>query len=602
MKFKDLVIIFETLEKISSRTAMTQELAALFKKTDVHTIRKVVYLVSGSLYPLYHATQFSIAQKIMIKIIAQTVDTTEENITNVMKECGDLGLVIEQFVWSKTEDYTILEVYEKLCLLEKISGKGSQELKQNALAALLKKVDPLEAKYIVRIVLGTLRLGFSDMTIIDALSWMCVGNKSLKDVLEHAYNMCADTGLLAEILVTEGIEGIKKIKIHLGVPIRPAAAERLASPAAIIEKIGPCVAQPKLDGFRLQAHIDKSAGVVKIRFFSRNLLDMSAMFPELIKVCENVPVTQAIIDGEAIVYDPDTHRYMNFQETVKRRRKHDIQELVSEYPLQFNMFDIMYLDGRSLLHEPQSKRFALLQAIYKNYKTLKTSKKESTKSNGQMSLFVSELLPDAIETLQIIQEVHVSTPKALEDYFMQEISEGLEGIVVKKPDSFYQAGKRNFNWIKLKYHATKKLEDTIDVVILGYYAGRGKRAEFGIGAFLVGIYNDTNDQFETVAKVGTGLTDKKWIELKALCDTHKLLQKPKNVLCAEQLEPMIWIDPVIVCEVLADEVTVSPLHTAGQTKEHLGLALRFPRFIQFRFDKSFDQTTSVNELKSFQKK
>ena len=611
MKFNEVAHAFAIIEKIQSRLAITEELSHVFKKATPHEAQELCYLAMGVLNPPYIGTQFVIAQKTMAKIVAHLLAISEEQVEKSMHALGDLGLVIQEHAWNATEDLTISEVYQRLVQIEKISGTGSQEKKSVQLQELLKTVDSVSAKYIVRIVLGTLRLGFSDMTIVDALSWMETGSKSLRADLEHAYNVCADIGLIAHTLKKSGIEALQHRDIHVGIPLRPAAAERLPSAQAIIEKIGPCVAEPKLDGFRLQVHIDKTGEVPLIRFFSRNLLDMSAMFPEFVKACMNLPVKSLIIDGEAIVYDPNTGTFVSFQETVKRRRKHGIEELVSELPLQLNMFDLMYLNGKNLLHTEQKERRALLQKLFEEYVvTCDVSQKAVEKIvPAQMNVFdvmsdkkVLEEVVDtyATQTIQMIQEIPITTAQELEAYFIQEIAAGLEGLVIKKPDSFYQAGKRSFNWIKLKYQASEKLQDTLDVVILGYYPGKGKRAQFGIGAFLVGIYNHEDDAYETVAKVGTGLTDGQWVELKKQCDERAVSKKPKNVVCADDLAPMVWIHPELICEVLADEITISPLHTAGKTKDALGLALRFPRFVQYRPDKSATQTTSIEELRTLQ--
>jgi len=612
MKFNEVAYAFAAIEKIQSRLAITEELAKVFKKATPQEIQELSYLAMGVLNPPYIGTQFVIAQKTMSKIVAHLLALSEEQVEKLMHALGDLGLVIQEHAWNATEDLTISEVYQKLVEIEKISGTGSQEKKSVLLQELLRTVDSVSAKYIVRIVLGTLRLGFSDMTIIDALSWMETGGKSLRPDLEHAYNVCADIGLIAYKLKESGSTAIQEMGICVGIPLRPAAAERLPSAQAIIEKIGHCVAEPKLDGFRLQVHIDKTGETPLIRFFSRNLLDMSAMFPEFLKACMNLPVKSLIVDGEAIVYDPNTGTFVSFQETVKRRRKHGIEELVSELPLQLNMFDLMYLNGKSLLHTEQKDRRALLEKLFEEYLVghhKQVQEVVEKKIPAQMNVFdgmsnkkVSEEVVDnyATQTIQMIQEIPITTSQELEAYFIQEIAAGLEGLVIKKPDSVYQAGKRSFNWIKLKYQASEKLQDTLDVVILGYYSGKGKRAQFGIGAFLVGIYNHEDDSYETVAKVGTGLTDSQWIELKKQCDQSAVLKKPNNVICADDLAPMVWIAPELVCEVLADEITISPIHTAGKAKNTLGLALRFPRFVQYRPDKSATQTTSIEELKTLQ--
>ncbi len=574
MKFKKVAQVFQDLEAISSRLDITESLAALLKEASPEEARQLCYVSLGVLNPPYIGTQFSIAQKTMTKIVARLADSSLEAIEKQSQELGDLGLVVEQYAWSTQKDLSVNDVYAALCAVEQMGGTGSQEEKAQALYDLLCSLDQHSAKFVVRIVLGKLRLGFSDMTLVDALSWMHAGDKSLRKVLEHAYNICADIGLLAHDLKEYGIESIEKMEIHLGVPIRPAAAERLPNAQDIIDKIGPCVAQPKLDGFRLQVHVDLTQQEPLIRFFSRNLIDMSAMFPEFVDACKKLPIKTVILDAEAIVYDPNTHMFLSFQETVKRKRKHGIEEISSELPLQLNVFDIMYLDGKSLLDMHHTQRRETLVQVFET---------------------------SANQTFQIIEERLVTTGKELEDYFIGQIASGLEGIVVKKQDSLYQAGKRSFNWIKLKYQASEKLHDTLDVVILGYYPGKGKRAKFGIGAFLVGIHNELADTFQTTAKIGTGLSDEAWIDLKKRCDEIAVQEQPKNVECPKELYPLVWVAPELVCEVLADEITLSPLHTAGRTETAYGLAFRFPRFVKYRPDKSAIQTTSLYELKQLYK-
>jgi DNA ligase 1 len=575
MKFKSVAQTFEKIESTSSRLDITQDLADLLKQASPTQVRELCYLSLGVLNPPYIGTQFNIAQKSMTKIVARVLGVSADEVQKQTEQLGDVGSVLEKHDWEAGKDLSTSDVYTALCEIEKISGTGSQEEKALKVYELIHELDPVGAKFVVRIILGKLRLGFSDMTLVDALSWMETGDKSIRKILEHAYNICADIGLIAHDLKKEGVESIKKMQIHVGIPIRPAAADRLPSAKAIMEKLGPCVAQPKLDGFRLQVHVDLTNEEPIIRFFSRNLIDMSTMFPEFVQVCKKLSIKTLILDSEAIVYDPNTHTFLSFQETVKRKRKHGIDEIVSELPLQLNIFDIMYLNGKSLLDTPQDERRRILE---------------------------NALQKSVDQTIQIIEERFVQTAKELEDYFIGEIAAGLEGLVIKKPDSLYQAGKRSSNWIKLKYQAAEKLDDTLDVVILGYYPGRGKRAQFGIGAFLVGIHNEQTDKFETVAKIGTGLTDDAWRDLKKRCDELAVASKPKNVECPKGLYPLVWVAPELVCEVLADEITMSPLHTAGRTEEQLGFAFRFPRFIKYRTDKSSYQTTSLHELKTLHKR
>lgn len=575
MKFETVAQTLKKIDETSSRTEITNYLGDLLKETSAKEAEQISYLSLGALNSPYIGTQFNLAQKSMVKIVANLLGQSNEWVQKEVEGKGDLGSVIEQGNFKESSTLSVQEVYDSLVEIETISGIGSQDKKGLKLEELLCELDVISAKYVVRIILGTLRLGFSDMTLIDAFSWMKTGDKSLRSDIENAYNVCADIGLIARTLKDDGIEKIRTMKIKVGIPIRPASAERLPGVQDIMEKLGPCVAQPKLDGFRLQIHVDNTQEKPLVKFFSRNLGDMSEMFPEFVEACRELPVKTFIADGEAMVYDPNTKLFASFQETVKRRRKHGIDSMVSELPLQLYLFDVLYLDGKSLLNCTHIERREMLA------KTLeKTNKK----------------------ILFLIEEKQITFAQELENYFIESIAAGLEGLVVKKTDALYKPGKRNSNWIKLKYQASDKLKDTLDVVILGYYPGKGKRSKFGIGAFLAGIYNPRTEHFETVAKIGTGLTDQEWIDLKGRCNSLQVAQQPKQVVCHKGLAPSVWLQPELVCEVLADEITLSPVHTAGKTDERLGFALRFPRFVQYREDKSSHQATTVSELETLHKR
>ncbi len=570
MKFIDVAHSFAAIEPVAARLEITRLLADLFKKASAHEAEIIASLSLGLLRPPYLGTQFNIAEKNLIKAVAEFLDKSEDSIKSQMKELGDIGLVLSAYEWEKKGDMSVLDVYHALVAIEQAGGTGSQEGKITALSHLFAQLDPLSAQFVARIVIGKLRLGFSDMTIIDALSWMEVGDKSLRPALEDAYNVCADIGLIAKTLKEQGVDGIKKMHIQLGIPILPAAAERLPTAKAIFEKLGTCFAEPKLDGFRLQIHLDKTGKTPKVHFFSRNLQDMSAMFPDIVNALLNLDVKELICEGEAIVFDQNTGGFLPFQETVKRKRKHGIAQAANDLPLQVFLFDLLYLDGHDYLNVPYVERHKALQ----------------------------KMLADVRSEQIFVNEYHKMTDaKMLEDYFLATVAIGLEGLVVKRPDALYQPGKRNFNWIKLKRQEEGHLEDTIDCVILGYYAGKGKRAHFGIGAFLVGVFNKQADMFQTVAKIGTGMTDDEWKALKKKCDALTVEHKPKNIQCAKELTPDTWVTPEVICRVRADEITLSPLHTAGKTTTSLGYALRFPRFMDYRLDKGVDEATTDQEIK-----
>jgi len=570
MKFFQVSEAFEKIEKVTARLQITRLLAGLLGQANAYEAAIICNLSLGQLYPPYIETQFNIAEKNIIKTLAQFLVRSESIIEQEVKRFGDVGVMLVQYEWPTKKNLTVTQVYDALCSIEKIGGVGSQEKKIRQLSLLLADLDRLSAKYVVRIVLGKVRLGFFDMTIIDALSWMEAGDKSLRSIIENAYNICADIGLIASTLKAKGIKVIEEMHIKVGIPIRPAAAERLPTAKAIIEKIGPCVAQPKFDGFRLQIHIDKTKKKPGINFFSRHLRDMSSMFPDLTKDLLALPVDNIICEGEAIGYDPNEETFLPFQETIKRKRKHGIEKAATEFPLKLFIFDLLYLNDKELLNESHAQRRKKLEQLLKGFK-----------SN---QIFITE-------------EMATKNVQELKKYFANAITAGLEGLVVKRPDAVYRPGKRNFNWIKLKREEEGHLEDTIDCVVLGYYSGKGRRAVLGIGAFLVGVYLKKEDTFQTIAKVGTGLKDEEWVVLKKKCDAIQIKKKPINVECAKKLFPDVWVVPEIVCVVRADEISLSPLHAAGKTDEKLGFALRFPRFMGYRLDKSPQEVTQVKEIK-----
>ena len=321
--------------------------------------------------------------------------------------------------------------------------------------------------------------------------------------------------------------------------------------------------QYKYDGFRVQIHKNGD----HVRLFSRNLEETTLMFPDIIKgVLSQVKADSIILDSEALAYNPASEEFLPFQETTKRRRKHGIEEMAKSLPLKAFVFDMMYLNGKSLLDTPLQERIKQLQKVLKGDEIL---------------------IPQPGEITSSVERVNI--------LFEDALSKGLEGLIVKRPDSKYEAGARNFNWVKLKRHSSGELKDTIDCVILGYVFGRGKRSAFGAGALLVGVYDKEKDEFVTVSKIGTGLTDEEWREIHKRADKIKVDQKPARVNSI--LTPSVWIAPEIVIEVLADEITKSPTHTAGKTDSEPGYALRFPRLVKFReADKKPEDATTVKEL------
>ena len=567
MKFKELAKYIEEIEKTSSRNTITELLSSLFKKLSENEIRETIFLLQGRLVPLYESKEFGMAEKLIVNSAVTAFDIEKNKFILELKKIGDIGTAVEYFknkIVLREQDLSISEVFEKLTILADAEGKGSQEIKINVLADLISKLDPLSTRYLVRIPIGTMRLGFSDMTILDALSWMMRGDKSLRPILQHSYHVKPNLGLIATILKRKnGIDKLKEIEPEVFTPIIMMRAERMSSGDEIIKKIGVCAVEPKYDGFRLQIH--KKGNEVKM--YSRNLDDVSHMYPDIIEgIIKQIKETSIIIEGEAIGYSPKTGEYLSFQDTVQRKRKYDIETMKMAVPLRLFLFDLLYLGRKSYINQEFKKRRDQLEKL--------------VKISGNQKIDTILLAPQTIE----------NSGSSIEKRFDEAVSKNLEGIIAKKIDGIYKPGAREWNWIKFKKSYSSKIIDTIDCLIMGYDFGKGKRTGFGIGAFLVGVYDKKNDSYVTVAKIGTGLTDEEWKELKKRSENKKTLKKPIIYKTNDQIDSDIWIKPSIVVEIKSDEITNSPLHSAG-------LALRFPRLERFRDDKSPDDVTSFEEVK-----
>ncbi len=579
MQFSELASYFEKLEETSSRLSLIDILSDLFKHIHQDEIDKVIYMTQGRIAPFFAPLEIGMAEKMVAESIAQAFGLSKEEVLKENSKKGDLGLVAfalskEKRRKGKKEELTVSHVFDALMAIAQTSGEGSVEKKFTMLKELLEHMDAVSAKHLVRIPLGNSRLGIGDPTVLDGLALAILGDRTKRKLLEKAYNETSDLGLIGKTLKGKGLAAVQKLTITVGRPIRSELCERLPNPVKVFEKMGESIhATPKYDGFRVQIHKDGE----KVHMFSRNLEDMTHMFPELIEgTLKQVKAKTAILDTEALAYQPESEEFLPFQETTKRRRKHNIEEVAKTLPLRAFVFDMLYVNGESLLDKPLLARAEAIE----EYIT-----KDDT------------LIPAPGKVLHKPEELQIMLDDA--------ISKGLEGVVVKRPDSFYEAGGRNFNWVKLKRHSAGELHDTIDTVILGYILGRGKRTEFGAGALLVGVYDSEKDEFVTVSKIGTGLSDDEWREIHKRADKIKVDHKPARVQSI--IQPSVWVQPEIVIEVLADEITKSPIHTAGMDRSEkqketnvekdTGYALRFPRLVSFRDkDKKPEDATTVKEL------
>lgn len=558
MTFQQLSGYLQKLENVSSRIAITEILADLFRNTDAEESEKAAYLLLGTLAPSYRGIVFNIADKMMEEALAKAYGKTREEIHQLYKKLGDLGAVSSELNTNNKSTLSVNEVYEELLKVAHHEGEGSQEQKINSMAKLLTELDSLSSRYVTRIPVGKLRLGFSEKTILDALSWMEKGDKSGKSALEKAFIVLPDVGQLAKQVKLLGIEkASENIEPQVGVPIQPMLAQRIKSPKEMIAKMNRVAVEPKLDGLRILIHYKKGEAA---KAFTRNLNEVGWMFPELEKIGEQLNAEQVILDAEAIGMDETRKQLADFQTTMQRRRKHEVGDFTSKIPITFYAFDVIKIDSRNLLNDDYLIRRDALEKLVKSGNLIKVVEHEITEE------------PEKIAALQ---------KKAIE--------EGLEGVMVKRVDSGYVPGRTGWRWVKMKEAelATGKLSDTVDAVIMGYTQGRGKRASFGIGQFLAGVVD--GEKIKTVTKVGTGLSDEDFRELYKRLKKIEVNEMPKEYEVHKNLAPDFWVLPEVVVELAADDLTKSPNHTAGY-------ALRFPRLVKFRDDKSAKEATTVGEI------
>jgi DNA ligase-1 len=568
MLFSEFSQFLNKIEHTPSRLEMTTILVDLFAKALPEEVDKICYLVRGRVTPLYVKQDFGLADKLVLKAALGAFSLEKKHANKIFKEYGDLGLAIEFYklhsasLFESTTSLTVAEVFGELTKLSQLEGDKSQEKKLDILAHLFQELDALSCRFVSRIAVGKLRLGFSEMTVLDAFSWMLTGDKSLRSRIEKIYNVKPDIGDIGKRIKLLGEKALMKIDPQAGVPILMARAERVVTPADILAKIGRCAIEFKYDGFRLQVHRTK-AGEVFV--YSRNMEEVGYMYPEIVKaIKENFANIELIIEGEAVGYNEKTQKYLPFQETVQRKRKYGIEEMSRKIPLKLLVFELLLYNGISFIDRPYLERRTKLSLLLKKVET---------------------------SVLALSMEQIVDTPKEINDLFAIAVKEGFEGIMAKKLAGTYEAGARGWNWIKFKNSYEGLVADTVDCLVMGYDYGQGKRTDFGIGAFLVGIIDKAKEHYYTIAKIGTGLTDVEWKTMQELCFANKTETQPENYVVNDLSKPDVWVKPQVVVEIRADEVTKSPAHSAGY-------ALRFPRLEKFRPDKGVLDVTTHEELLS----
>ncbi len=575
MRFAELADGYERLEATTKRLEMRKILSELVKPLGAEELPEVLYLSQGLLRPEYEGVELGVADSLARRAVALATGEEERSVAEQTKTSGDLGSTAQELLTrhrrlGDVEPLTVAEAYAELGRIAAAKGEGSQDAKVRTLVELLGRSTPLEAKFLVRFVLGTLRVGVREMTILDALAEAFAdGSKEARARIEEAFNLSSDLGLVAVELLKHGVDGLGRIGLEVGRPVRPMLAEREPTLARVLERMGgEAAVEYKYDGLRVQAHVARDGTV---RLFSRRLEEIGAQFPELLaELPRAIRSRPTIVEGECVPIDPDTEEIQPFQEVARRRgRKHDLERLREEVPVALFLFDILLAGGTPVHQEDFPARRRRLEAIVREGDRVR------------------------LATQRIVRDVDSAT-----SFLDDAISAGGEGVVAKslKAGSSYRAGARGYWWIKYKRDYTAGLMDTIDGVVVGAFQGRGKRAG-RFGAFLLAVYDPKKDRFESFTKVGSGFDDAQLAELPRRLERWQSDERPPEVETG--IAPDRWFRPGLVLEVRGAELTLSPVHRAalGAVRAGAGLALRFPRFTgRYRDDKGPSEATTSHEL------
>ena len=576
MEFSIIAEMFEKMEKTSSRIELTNILVELLKKTPQKIIPNIVYLLQGVIRPNFEGVELGIAEKLAIRAISKSAGLPIKKIEDDYRDGGNLGLTASNMLKLKTqttftvEKITLERVYETLFKIASLEGKGSQDLKMKYISSLLNDAAPIEAKFVLNILLGTLRLGIAENTVMDALAITFTGKKENRKQIEDAYNVSSDLGKVSEVIAQDGLDGIKKFQISLFNPIRPMLADRIKSEEEAIKKMpAEFAAEYKLDGERVQIHKQMD----KIVLFSRSVENITKYYPDIVEnIGNSLHVNQGIFEAEIVAINENTGEFLPFQELMHRRRKYKLKEAVLQYPITVNFFDVLYCDKKNCLDLKYSERRKILE--------------NSVNENN-----FAKLIPMTI----------VKNENQIEDFLENSINSGCEGLMLKILDATYRAGVRGGNWLKLKREYRNELGDSLDLVVIGAYFGKGRRTG-RYGTLLLATYNEETDNFPSICKVGTGFTDESLDQLYQILSNKVILKKNPRV--ESEMEADVWFEPELVLEIVASEITLSPIHKTelDTIRKGSGLALRFPKFTgKIRVEKSPEDASTGEEVSSLYK-
>jgi DNA ligase-1 len=583
MKYSELASIYEALEKTSKRLEKTYIISQFLKKVKEDDIDKIILLIQGRLFPLWDETKIGVSDRLVIKAISLATGTAPDKVENEWKKIGDLGMVAEKLVQKKSQatlfskELTSQKVFDNLRKLPGLEGAGSVDQKVQMIAELLSSAKPLEARYVIRTVLEDLRVGVGTGSLRDALVWAFFDKKvnvnydaeekaikpdnreeynRLVSEVQQAFDLKADFGEVAKMIIKHGEKGFKEFGLEAGSPINVMLYQKAKNLAEAFERVGkPCALEYKYDGFRMQIH--KKAGEKagkqaekegEIKIFTRRLDEVTRQFPEVVEFIKKfIDAKEFIIDSEAVGFDPKTGKYLPFQSMSQRiRRKYEIDKMSKDFPVEVNVFDIMQHEGRSLLKEPFINRRKILEKIITPH-----SKK-----------------------LVLAKQIITDDLKTAEKFYEEALKVGEEGVMAKNLEGEYKPGSRVGFGVKVK-----PVMESLDLAIVGAEWGTGKRSGW-LTSYILACRK--GDKFLEIGKVGTGVKE---LEEEGV-SFEELTQLLKPLIFDEEGK-VVRLKPKIVIEVNYEEIQKSPTYGSGY-------ALRFPRFVRLRDDKPLSEVSDID--------
>lgn len=588
------------IEQNSSRLKMI-DILANFLQNVIHISPKelptCIYLMLNQLGPAYEGLELGLGDSIIIKAICLATGRNETHIKTELKEKGDLGLIAEtarvnQTVLFKPKPLTCQVVFDRFKLIAEMKGQSVQSKKVEKVQSLLVACRECEARYIVRSLSGKLRIGLAEQSLLVSLAKAFVINENYTkkdkkhnvesekfkgevdaaaEAVKAAYNRLPNYDILSNVLIEKGIDGLEEgCQSTTSVPLKPMLAQPSKGVEEVLKKFGEheFTCEFKYDGERAQIHRSESG---KTYVFSRNQENTAGKYPDVLREVSDYikPETKSfILDCECVAWDIKEERILPFQVLSTRKRKAADDEEIRVKVCLF-AFDLLHLNNKSLINLPLSERRKLL--------------KESFSETPGKFMFAQAR---DLKNLEEIQEV-----------LDEAVKSQCEGLMVKALDSTYEIAKRSQYWLKLKKDYLEGVGDTVDAVVIGGYHGKGKRTGT-YGGFLLALYDDEKEQFQTVCKLGTGFKDED-LETHTNFLKNHVIEKPKSYyVFDDSLKPDVWFEPVQVWEIKCADLSLSPVHRAavGVLEDNKGISLRFPRYLRIRDDKKPEEATNATQI------